>query len=188
MECGHSLAYDYTKLDKELAVSLLMHKFNDGPTLPFGVIGVTSPVFLFVGEQANQETLDLPWVSLTGSSHYLYTCLQDAGYLEQEIAFVNAFDLQGKPVNLRVVEDVTMPRVVIALGSKAGREARRMLARTTMAHGMPFHEVAHPAYWKRFQSKHRQQYVDELRRIRVGHYNANRLGNREVPRSLGPTT
>lgn len=123
--------------------------------LPWGVIGSKHPRFLIIGDVANHKDLDAPFISLSGSSHFLYECLHDADFLEEEMAFVNTFQLSGKKNDLGEIWITLGKPTAICLGSKA------QLAFPYICSNMP-----HPAYWKRFHSKERQWYVDELKEIR----------------------
>lgn len=158
--------WDYTRIPVDLAAEILV-KFESGPTpLPGGVIGSSSPRFLFVGEQANQEYLDIPFFALNGSSHYLNDCIEDAGYQESEIAFVNAKRLNGSGVHLSAIHKTLGEPKVIALGNVS----RDLLG----DQGVPHVYISHPAYWKRFYSTRRDEYVKRLRDIRIGTYNLSR--------------
>lgn len=117
------------------------------------LIGNPRAKFLFVGEKSNWKTLDLPFFSQAGSSSYLNNALWDAGYQEHEMAFVNALDLNRRPNPTLVAAKLYFP-AIIACGEVAAKYC-------------PHHvKIAHPAYWKRFHSKSREVYVEQLRDIR----------------------
>lgn len=125
-------------------------------------VGSTSARFVFVGEIANHATLDLPFFSTSGSSRFLNDALVDAGYREFETAFVNAICLDGRHVDDRLRKSFK-GAVLVALGGTASDILRDAGLRATAV-------VPHPAYWKRFKSKNREEYVDKLRCIRTQFY------------------
>jgi hypothetical protein len=153
--------YDYTKLNLDIAARMLLD-FHYPATLPFGVIGGVEPRFLFVGEQANQEYLDLPFFALNGSSNYLNECLAEAGYEERHLALMNAMDLKGSTMPLSETYMTLKEPKVIALGSHAHLLLDHARVKNVM--------VPHPSYWKRFHSASRSVYVKQLREIRIGAY------------------
>lgn len=123
--------------------------------LPKGVIGSRNPAFLFVGDVANHETLDVPFMSLGGSSHFLYEHLQLARFLEHEIAFVNAISLTGEQNDVTSIWKELKYPVTICLGGNAKK---------AVAH--PAVSIPHPAYWKRFKSGSYSHYTELLRVIK----------------------
>lgn len=151
--------YDYTKINLDVAGRMLL-SFGLRKQLPNGVIGSCEPQFLFVGEQANQEYLDIPFFALGGSSQYLNECLAEAGYEERSIAFVNALDLSGSRMPLGETYVTLKEPKVIALGSHARVALDYFRVKNVI--------VPHPAYWRRFQSASRSVYVKQLREIRLG--------------------
>ena len=125
---------------------------------PPTVIGSPRPRFLIVGEKANQKELDVPWMALTGSSHYLYACLHEAGFQEHEMAFVNTLKLDNSRNNVVSAWNWLDQPMPVLLG-KYAREAMQSarLIKEWVVH--------HPAYWMRFHSAEREVYVDQLRAI-----------------------
>lgn len=159
---GH---YNYTHLTTELAaeaLDTLVREFAS-KALPVGVIGHPNAKFLFVGDIANQEILDLPFFDLGNSSLYLNSALEAAGYKENEIALCNARTLDGKEWN-GIGEAVSRFPITVALGTQAEAVLWRLNLRDTMK------AVPHPAYWKRFQASGTGEYVDMLASIRKAHY------------------
>lgn len=161
-----ALWWDYTMMDVKTSAEVLVYLTKQGDVCPIDVIGSPSAKFLFVGEQANQEYLDLPFFALNGSSRYLNDCIEDAGYQENEIAFVNAKRLNGSGVHLSAIHKTLKEPKVIALGNVS----RDLLG----DQGVPHVYISHPAYWKRFYSTRRDEYVKRLRDIRIGTYNLSR--------------
>lgn len=131
-----------------------------------GVIGNPGGRFLIVGERAGRvrdlpETtnLDLPFYSYERSSHFLTECLQEAGYEEDQLRFTNALTLGGNPRDLRMIYEHDRP-VVIALGEVAQGRCQ--------SQGVPFLPAPHPQFVKRFQYKHKGDYVQLLKTYRTG--------------------
>jgi hypothetical protein len=146
--------YDYTKDAEPYG------KVTPTPSIPTYAnwIGSHLPKFLIAGEVANHPWLDLPFMSLTGSSHYLNEALWDADYLEEEMAFVNSVSLTGEAVKtskLRFTFYWPKSPLVISLGGVASEIWIQANKR-----------IPHPAYWKRFHANERTAYVEELRRFR----------------------
>ena len=161
--------YDYT-LDKNPQNVEGAVFFYQGRRLPPEVIGSPTARFLFVGEIANQESLDLPWIDLGNSSHFLNTSLWAAGFREEEMAFTNVLRLNKTRRDIYAIRhqmaagDTHHP-VVVALGKNAAQH---------IAPGVATYTLDHPAYWKRFHSSEPKVYVELLRRIRTETYNAQR--------------
>ncbi len=152
--------WNYTVMEVELAAKLLLN-FNDPRLrLPKGVIGSRYPQYLFVGEQANQEYLDLPFFALNGSSAYLNGCIADAGYKEPEIALVNSQALDGTRMPLDAIHLTIGEPKVIALGTHAHGALDTLRVKHVT--------IPHPSYWKRFHAAQRNVYVKQLREIRTG--------------------
>ena len=146
--------YDYTK------DNLPEFKFWD--ELPMGMVGDSRAKFLFVGEKANHDWLDLPFFSSQGSSFYLTQALIDAGYQEEELAFANAVNLDGEPWYdwKKLVTWLPNLRHIVCLGATAFK--------TVALPGVnPYpDQIPHPAYWKRFHSRERNLYVELLKCLR----------------------
>src|SRR5687767_9983778 len=146
-EFARSVTYDYTKIDFETAYKLIVRSERTPRLLPPDVIGSPTAKFLFVGEIANQESLDLPWVSLDNSSSWLFHVLKGAGFVEDEMAFTNALTLDKKRRNLHEVFTY-MPDSnklnFIALGKVAENTLHYF------GYGSRTKALPHPAFWKRF--------------------------------------
>jgi hypothetical protein len=147
----------------ELAVEQII-KFSGTYTeqCPEGVIGSPNAKFLFVGDIANQEYLDLPFFALTNSSLFLNSCIEDAGFQERDIAFVNGKRLDSSTMPLGAIYVALKSPKVIGLGSTASHLLK--------AQGVTHIKLEHPSYWKRFHAQQRDQYIRKLRDIRVGSY------------------
>lgn len=148
--------YDYTKDN--------LPEFKFWNELPPGMVGDSRAKFLFVGEKANHDWLDLPFFSSQGSSFYLTQALIDAGYQEEELAFVNAYNLDGELWHGWSNPYPKLPylKKIITLGDRAYN--------AVTADDVPLsiwpERVPHPAYWKRFHSRERNVYVELLKRVR----------------------
>ena len=164
---ANSSWWDYTKVHVGLAAESLL-KFNGTHTerCPEGVIGSPTAKFLFVGDVANQEYLDIPFFALNGSSEFLNSCIAEAGYQERDIALVNSRRLDLSIMPLGAIYVTLKSPKVIALGNAA--------ASSLKSQGVTYTLVEHPSYWKRFHAGQRHEYVRKLRNIRIGTYQDNR--------------
>lgn len=160
--------FNYTQISAELAAEALDTLVKEFVTkaLPVGVIGHPNARFLFVGDIANQEVLDLPFFDLGNSSLYINNALEAAGYKENEIALCNARTLDGRVWD-GIEEAASRFPCVVALGT----QAESVLWRLNL--GTALKAIPHPAYWKRFQSSGTGEYVEMLASIRRGFYAAS---------------
>jgi len=148
--------YDYTKPDAlpDLLKLLTERQQNPRKTLPPGAVGNPNATFLFVGDQSASD-LDLPFFATGASSAYLHLALWEAGYGEHELAFTNAYTTRGQQ---RLIP--WDHRKIITLGDRALKACN--------AQGIPVHgRMTHPAYWRRFHTHERRQYVLDLLALRV---------------------
>lgn len=153
--------YDYTQLETNLAIRTICSKLFQYPCAPLEVVGSPRPAFLFVGEIANQE-LDVPFMAMTNSSTYLYHCIKEAGFRERDIAFVNAFKVNGDSNDLKTIWEELGQPIIIALGGEAQTQVRPFIVNRGICRGLP-----HPAFWKRFRSTRREEYVGFLKDARA---------------------
>ena len=146
--------YNYTDTTSHLTLMNMLEQIrqNVPPTLPAGYVGDPYARFLFVGERgSNPEAyVDLPFFATVGSSAFLNTALLAAGYLENEVAMVNAYSVTGTEPN----KLLKFPKT-IALGNVA--------ALVCQAQGIEHTLIPHPQYWKRFRSQVPHEYIDKLR-------------------------
>lgn len=121
------------------------------------VIGSASARYLLVGDRGSDSTrpTDLPFFGVTDSAAYLTKALDLAGYQESELAWVNAFKVDGTMNWLP--HDCQFDRV-IALGSKAAGACERQHIKYTA--------VPHPQYWRRFHYHDIADYADQLKELR----------------------
>lgn len=159
------LVYDYTwpwgHQDDEGGYSVALNSlFIPRPTLPLGVVGSPRAKLLVVGEQVNAkiQEVDLPFMDDGGSSAFLDDCLK-AGYLESEVAYCNAYNINGVPNRFErwaMRLKVPLPNVV-ALGKKA--------AKLLSQQGIPHTSLPHPQYVKRFQNGKKAEYAQQLKEV-----------------------
>lgn len=150
--CYRSFDYSRDNIDRFSALVVM----NRQP-MAAGVNGSLVPRYLFVGEQPGGE-LDLAFAATVNSSRVLNESLWAAGYREEEMAFVNAFDGRGRPHDLVGVYNTFRQPRVIALGRVAQAACDKA--------ALPHLSAPHPQYVKRFKSGQRQEYVDLLRSFR----------------------
>jgi hypothetical protein len=138
-----------------------------------GVIGPTRAEFLIVGEQVNlnkeNSKFDLPFYELNSSSLFLNRMLEIAGVDDDGVAFTNALTLSGtctdehrhrrKHSGERDLRSIVgcMPEFIrcVALGKTA--------ARVCQSQGLPFVELRHPSYVKRFFLAQHEAYAQQLK-------------------------
>lgn len=133
----------------------------EAPRCPNGVIGSPIAKYLIVGDRANQQVVDWPFLSLQGCTPFLNDCLREAGYQEHELAFANSRYLDGSKVNLDEIVALTKIEKIIPLGGNALNE---VIDQGLHLHSVPL--LPHPQYVKRFQSKRRKEYIRDLKRAR----------------------
>jgi uracil-DNA glycosylase len=155
--------YDYTRNYCPSFANGLM-AFNGCP-LPAGVVGSQRPRFLFVGERpgSGNENRDLPFLSPENCSGFLFDCLQQAGYKEHELAFVNAWKGDGTNTYLGpILEDLYNVRKSLSCVIALGEAARKALF-SIDAKCVP---LAHPQHVKRFKSREAKRYIEVLKDLR----------------------
>jgi hypothetical protein len=134
--------------------------------LPSSMIGSPNATYLFVGERGSgtidptqteenrQHARILPFFGLANSSGYLNHAIQLAGFEEKDIAFINAFTLDGRMTNMIPA----FPKV-IALGREAGAVCDDQ--------GVDHQQVPHPQFWARFKHNDMLGYVSLLKNCQV---------------------
>lgn len=158
---AYDRSWDYTKMNSELAAQVLTAFLVQKPTaLPNGVIGSKRAKVLFVGEVANHPTLDLPFFSMEHSSGLLNSSIWEAGFSEEDIAFVNARKITGWYNDLAEIgESLPNLECAVALGKVAQQACKD--AKVNNIHSMP-----HPAFLKRFEAGKKEDFVDRLVEVR----------------------
>lgn len=150
--------YTYPQCFDELCAVINARLYADPIALPPGIIGSPNADYLFIGERGSSPdslTTDLAFFGTTGSSHYLTQMLDEAGFREDEIAFVNA----ERWDNVEVPWHQWPFKRFIALGKIASEACR--------ARGVAHWAVPHPQYWKRFRSDHPERYIEMLKAGRL---------------------
>lgn len=154
------LWYDYTRRTAS-SFARALAVCEGQPTR--GTVGSQQPRFLFVGERPGRSSpcqADLAFMTTRGSSGWLFDAVRDAGFQEREVAFTNALGTTGAPKPLDVYwQQFPEPPVVIALGKVA--------VEACAARFVPVFEILdHPQHAKRFNAKHRDDYVRQLAEAR----------------------
>ncbi len=159
------MIYDWRNVDQEKTVL----GYCTGPRrrLPRHVTGSPWASVLFVGERVNRSLeiagLDLPFFDNNGSSAYLNDCLRRAGFVETEMAFVNALWPGGRRRDLnKVLEELPRVKVVVALG----KVAEEVIMRQRIYLRFTWYPLEHPQHRKRFHHHRRAPYLRRLREIR----------------------
>jgi len=135
--------YDYTKDPhcEYLFQRMKAHRFR---SLPEWMIGSPNAKFLFIGERGSQKQeayVDLPFWGVDNSSQYLNDALANI-FKEEEIAFMNAYDMYGEPNTLLTSNAYGYPWRIIALGKAAAKFCEKQ--------NVKYSEVPHPQFWRRF--------------------------------------
>lgn len=144
----------------ELADLVLKSLINFGPLArqtklhDLGVIGNvcgTAPMktALLVGDAPSKKsTTNLPFVNHTlgGCSAWFAWYLKQQGVDEQRLTWVNAWQSDDTPTDLDAVYSIMRGAPVFALGQVAARDLR--------TYNVPFTEVEHPQFMKRFRYDH----------------------------------
>ena len=152
------LRYDFEE-DSAYKYAAVLAGAEPTHRLPLGVIGSPRAQYLIVGERPGSRGLDLPFFGLDNSSGWINQSLWDAGFKEDQLAFVNAFKANTKATNFKeVVAALPCLKHIVCLGSFA----RRAISEVKL----PFTELRHPSYEKRFQHHKQGAYVDKLRAVR----------------------
>ena len=118
-------------------------------------------VALLVGDRPGPRwgarSLNWPFISAlnSGCSSWLAEQLEAAGVREEQLYWVNAYDLSGVMSDLSFISRLK-PVVTVALGKNASGAVH--------AHTKHYVEVHHPQYWKRFHSKERYHLIKILTR------------------------
>jgi hypothetical protein len=145
-----TITYDY----EHDSFTLLLDRLHmPRKTLPPSMIGSPNATYLFVGERGS-GAIDLPFFGLSNSSGYINQALQLAGFEEKDMAFINAFTLDGHMTNMIPV----FPKV-IALGREAGAVCDDQ--------GVDHQQVPHPQFWARFKHNDMLGYVSLLKNCQV---------------------
>jgi hypothetical protein len=152
--------WDYKEVDVEDKADSLLTVPVPEDRCPPDVVGSPHPCFLVVGEKANQKELDVPWVDLNHGSHFLYECLHEAGFVEEELAFINALRIDNTETEVMKAWGALGSPTPILLGGIA-----KKLFFVAGFDNEPY-SIPHPNYWMRFHSKRRAEYVEKLRRVR----------------------
>lgn len=106
---------------------------------------------LLVGERTSHPELNkhhAPFCSIKGCSGWLNGLLEAESIDEKQLAWINALDNDGTPVDLSELWRRLEPHRVFALGKVAEQQLTK--------HNVPYTAFAHPQYWKRF--KHNEPY------------------------------
>jgi predicted ATPase len=149
--------YDYE--NPRMFDALMVHidpSVSSGP-LPHHMVGSPYADYLVVGQRGSNlnSQLDLPFFGVTDSSRYLNDALQEAGFEEHELAFMNAFP--ARSVMARRIP--TTYKRVIALGEEASD--------VCASQGVEHDHIPHPQYWRRFKHHSQSTYAGLLQGSRV---------------------
>lgn len=147
------IIYDYRTSS---GLELDLHQMNT-MIWPPPVIGDPMAKYVLVGDVGSDKNcpVDLAFFGTTDSAAYLTAALDLAGFQENELAWVNAYTLEG--YQQRLPDDKRYR--LIALGGRAVAACKRQ--------NLDCHAVPHPQYWRRFHHHDMQKYADMLKGARA---------------------
>lgn len=122
-------------------------------SLPARMTGHPKATYLFVGDRGGDPDYrpDLPFFATSGSAQYLHNRLQDAGFDDSDVAFINSFSHETGKIE-------TIPQTfqkVIALGLHADKICHQQ--------GVQHVKIPHPQFWKRFHAYQSREYTKLLK-------------------------
>lgn len=143
------MTYDYTKDTPERIYkdSLSTEKI----ILPDGTIGTHWAEYLFIGDQPNHDSIDIPFFALNGSSGYLNRAIEFAGIKESQLALSNAYSVTGEQHSLGpILCNLPHLKRIFLLGNKAKEWFWKQTDGNT---NLPFKvdRLPHPSFLKRFK-------------------------------------
>lgn len=163
---------DYTnKYDN--CVSILNH-FSVEEMLHFrcfpkGMVGNPSAKYLFIGDQPNHESIDIPFHAVNGSSGYLNKAISMAGIEESELALSNAYGPRGRDFHALGSILISVPHVekIFLLGNEAVKWFNSDL-NSGVKVPCKVYSLPHPSYLKRFKGNNPQIMANAIRKVVYG--------------------
>jgi hypothetical protein len=144
----YNWANGYTREDLARRFNAIQRMAEGLFRLPPGMLGSHRAGYLIVGEQVNTKKVwvDLPFFDVKGVSVYLADVLEQLGAAEYNLAFINAYDREGRPNDLTgAFTRLSHCKRVICLGHKAFKAAHGKVPNPIW--------VPHPNYALRFDEK-----------------------------------
>jgi predicted ATPase len=140
--------FDYKRHTVETVMADLeiLNDFTD--LLPKGTVGSPQAKYLFVGDQPNHDSIDVPFFATNGSSGYFNRALKLANFKESEIAIGNAYSPTGERHDGdEMIRSLPKLQKIILMGGKAHDWYHRNITKN----GHQVHGTPHPSYLKRFK-------------------------------------
>jgi hypothetical protein len=159
LQGSHDIIWDHTRDSFDRLVRFLK-TWSEKPTLPRPWTGSPEASFMLVGDRPSdwRNPVQVPFFGTTGCAPYLFATLDRAGYVDEELALVNAYSHSGQMQRLGA-RPLPPGVIVIALGRNASKALRQQDI-------TPHHQLPHPWYRKRFFHDQQSEYVEMFRDLR----------------------
>jgi len=156
-----TIKFDYTTHD-----SLWLNELG---IFPRGMVGSPRAKFLFIGDQPNHETIDVPFHALNGSSGYFNKALVMAGIEESDLAISNAYGPRGRDFHAlgSILKCVPYVEKIFLLGNEAVKWFNSDL-NTGVSIPCKVYSLPHPSYLKRFKGNNPQIMANAIRKALDG--------------------
>ncbi len=157
--------FDYSNGDTaKLAASLADYYYLG--RFPKGMVGSSKARYLFIGDQPNHESIDIPFHALNGSSGYLNRAIAMAGIKESELALANAYGPRGREFHAlgSILNAVPNVEKIFLLGNESvkwyGSDLNAGIKIPCRVYNLP-----HPSYLKRFKGNNPQILANAIRKV-----------------------
>lgn len=143
--------------------SLLYYRFFH---FPKGMVGSPTAKYLFIGDQPNHETIDIPFHALNGSSGFLNKAISMSGIEESELALSNAYGPRGRDFHAlgSILNSVPHVKRIFLLGSEAVKWFNSDL-NAGIKIPCKVYRLPHPSYLKRFRGNNPQILANAIRKV-----------------------
>lgn len=146
------MIYDYSKNDPwHVKAGIFSDECLIG-NLPKGTIGSSTARHLFIGDQPNHPSIDVPFFAISGSSGYLNKALELAGISEKNLAISNAKSATGQFHTLGpILASLPDLQNIFLMGNIAKDWFYRQFRANEVTRVYRMHSLPHPSYLKRFK-------------------------------------
>jgi len=164
--------FDYTKHHAEYVAHVTNQEYR---FLPEGTIGSPVAKYLFIGDQPNHDSVDVPFFALNGSSGYLNTAITICKFAEDDLAFSNAFGPRGNVTHSleEIIWSFPEMKHMFLMGGPAKSWFDQQMGRFSLPKGTRFHvhKIQHPSYLKRFKGSNPEFLADIIKGVLDGKAN-----------------
>jgi len=161
--------FDYTKHHVEY---VLFHVNQTYRYLPNGAIGSPAAKYVFIGDQPNHASIDIPFFALNGSSGYINTAISMVKLAEEDIAFSNAFGPHGDIIHSleEIIWSFPEMKHMFLMGGPAKSWFDQLIGTCKLPKGCRFktHKIAHPSYMKRFKGSNPEYMANIIKEVLRG--------------------